>query len=683
VATTLVGRMLGKTLITDLLGHGGMATVYKGYQQEIDRYVAVKVLPPHPGQDVGFVDRFKLEARTIARLQHPHILPVYDYGNEDDILYLVMAFVPGGSLAELIAQGPLPLERVSRVLREIAPALDYAHRQSVIHRDIKPGNILLDKEGNALLADFGIVKLLEGGSGMTSTGGVVGTPAYMAPEQANGQPVDGRTDIYALGVVVFEMLSGNQPFSAETPVQLLLKHLTEPAPSIRDRVAGIPHSIDAVIHRALAKDPSARYQSATDFANDFNEALRTGDASTLDLTKPLPSMTKTGDAVPRPTSPNMRTEMVAEAPQVVTQTVLPAPRSSVLPTLVMGLAAIGALLVAVLALITANDRNAVVAATATPTAAPTQAPTQVVQALPSFGSVRFSNQGAIGDTIVIQAEQMGLPASSSEYVVWLQNTDADTVLRLGVLDVDALGSGSLQFTSPDGKCLPALYNRLLITEETEETDAPSEAVAYSGSVPIEVTQALNAILWASEDGINGGSLLDGALTEAGIGRQHTGLAANADNIGGLRLHAEHSINIFLGTNDDFDGDGRGQNPGRGIGVVFFLDKIAEQLNAAANAADATVQLQSQIEFIRVCVDNARLRLDEVIALERELIAASDLESVTAQRDASTEVARAIIEGVDLNGNDAVEPFEGECGLEQIGANGILVASFNLQEGAGE
>lgn len=178
--SSLVGQTLGKYRIVALLGHGGMATVYQGLQPGVDRTVAIKVLPPHPGQNDDFVARFRLEARTIARLQHPHILPLYDYGDENGVLYLVMPYVGGGSLAGRIARGPLPVEDVVTYTRQIGGALDYAHRQGVIHRDLKPENVLLDGEGHALLADFGIAKLLEGSpaaGALTATGGLIGTPA--------------------------------------------------------------------------------------------------------------------------------------------------------------------------------------------------------------------------------------------------------------------------------------------------------------------------------------------------------------------------------------------------------------------------------------------------------------------------------------------------------------------------
>ncbi|MFP4323881.1 MAG: serine/threonine protein kinase, partial [Anaerolineales bacterium] len=221
---TIIGKTLGKYEVRSLIGRGGMATVYLGYQADIDRDVAIKVLPPHPGQSTEFIERFQQEARTIARLQHPHILPIFDFGTQNDILFLVMPYFTGGSLKDLIAQGPLAPDRALEILRSVAEAVDYAHRQGIIHRDIKPENILLDKEGYAFLSDFGIAKMLEANTSFTASGGVIGTPAYMAPEQGQGRPnIDGRVDTYALGVVAWEMLSGNQPFQAETPMMVMMQ----------------------------------------------------------------------------------------------------------------------------------------------------------------------------------------------------------------------------------------------------------------------------------------------------------------------------------------------------------------------------------------------------------------------------------------------------------------------------
>ncbi|MCC6614041.1 MAG: serine/threonine protein kinase [Anaerolineae bacterium] len=674
MSTSLIGQSLGKIQIRELLGRGGMATVYKGYQPDIDRYVAIKVLTPIPEMDAGFVERFKLEARTIARLQHPHILPLFDYGDDKGLLYLVTAYVSGGSLADRVLHGPMPLPTIARILREIASALDYAHRQGVIHRDIKPGNILLSDEGFALLADFGIVKLLEGtntAANLTNPSGVVGTPAYMSPEQANGLEIDGRNDIYAMGVVVYEMITGQQPFKAETPVQLLLKHLMEPPPYIRDFNQEVPAALDIVLQRALAKDPDERYQTATAFSEAFTQAISGLGVDTITIKD------ETSPTLDKPSTESRRKAANATATEPAVKRLS---INQTTTTVVMVAAAALALVLALVALITASQRNVAVEPTTAPTTVATVAavvPT-AVPAAPRFGLASFTTSSVLGDTLNLSVDDLDPLRAGTSYTAWLENTDDQSIMRLGTLDLNALGSGVLTFTEPDHMPLPAVYNRILLTAEREAGDAPSGDALYSGMVPVAVTTALRNILWASDDGIDGGSLLDGAIGEAQIAEQHSSLAASATNLGGLRQHAEHTINILLGTRDDLDRDGRGVNPGRGVGVTFFLDQIDQRLEMAGTDPDADISVQTQIEYVRVCLVNARNRMNEVIALERELLASPDIESVEAQRNRSTEIAAELIEGVDLNQNGTVELFEGECGLQQVGESGIVMGNLALQ-----
>src|SRR5260221_644915 len=207
----LIGQRLGHYEILALLGRGGMATVYRARQLNIEREVAIKVMKPDLAEAEDFIERFRREARTIASLSQPHILKLFDYGQHDELIYLVMELLMGGSLARLISKGPLPLESVSLILEQVASALDYAHKRGIIHRDMKPQNGLLDTQGNAFLTDFGISKLLSQTTSLTQSGVAMGTPAYMSPEQWQGQVLDARSDIYALGIVLFEMLSGKLP----------------------------------------------------------------------------------------------------------------------------------------------------------------------------------------------------------------------------------------------------------------------------------------------------------------------------------------------------------------------------------------------------------------------------------------------------------------------------------------
>lgn len=702
MSSSIIGRTLGKYKVIELLGQGGMATVYKGYQEEIDRYVAIKVLPPHPGLDEQFVSRFQLEARTIARMQHPHILPLYDFGTEDNILYLAMAYMEGGTLADIIDSGPMKISRIEKILREIASALDYAHRQGTIHRDIKPANILLDSEGHALLADFGIVKIAESGSNLTGTG-LVGTPAYMAPEQAQGNAVDARADIYSLGVVVYEMLTGKQPFFADTPMLVLLKHMQEPVPSVMELV-NVPPAVDYVLRRVLAKDPEDRYQTAVAFAEDFSHALHEHSESLVAarLERPLQSDNANADTGTMLFGGPQLTQVpqAGKAQQQPTVILQQSPASNPL-ILLGGFAIIAVVIVAVVLAVLGNqptqttENNTPIATTAVTQAAaiPTAIP------IATFGQLRFTTSTNPGDTVQIQAEGLTSLPSGQSYAAWLLNTTSKSTLALGTLTLDAFGTGSLTFVSPENNVLPGWFDAIIITAEDSQATTPSEDVRYNGRVPMALTSALREILvTSSEQSIDSSltptpdtsdtayedftpddsSLLSGALAEAATAEQHSGLAANAPNLGGLKTHAEHTINILLGTAEDYNGNGRGENPGRKIGVPFYLDRIENLLNTATQ--NAPINIQNEAELIRVCIDNTRLWVDQVVELEKQFLAAEDLDSVDQQKIESTELTHAIVSGIDLNGNGVVEPFEGECGLEQIRTFGVLAASMNLFEG---
>lgn len=264
---------VGRYEIKEQLGHGGMATVYRAHDPRFNRDVAVKILPRELMLDPQFRTRFDREAQTIAALEHPAIVPVHDYGEEAGQPYLVMRLMRGGSLAERLADGPLPIRDVSKILDRIGSALDSAHEAGIIHRDLKPGNILFDHYGEAYLADFGIARLANSTTTLTGSG-LVGTPAYMSPEQIEGKVLDGRTDIYALGIIVFEMLTGKRPFQADTPAMLLVKQMTEPMPRVLDVKPDLPPGCEDVITRATAKQANARYEKASQLAETLSSALR-------------------------------------------------------------------------------------------------------------------------------------------------------------------------------------------------------------------------------------------------------------------------------------------------------------------------------------------------------------------------------------------------------------------------
>ena len=257
----LVGQRLGQYRIEARVARGATSTIYKAYQEKLDRYVAIKVLSPHFIDEPGFLDRFHQEARAVARLDHPNILPVYDFDQVGEIVYIVMKYVDSGTLRKVI-DGPLDLAYTVEIATQVGLALGYAHKQGVVHRDVKPGNILIADNNWALLTDFGLAKILAGSQRLTRTGAGVGTPEYMSPEQAQGHAVDGRADLYSLGVTLYEMLAGQLPFESDSGIAVALKHVNDPVKPPRDYRPDLLPAVEQVILTALEKDPDRRYPTA-------------------------------------------------------------------------------------------------------------------------------------------------------------------------------------------------------------------------------------------------------------------------------------------------------------------------------------------------------------------------------------------------------------------------------------
>jgi tRNA A-37 threonylcarbamoyl transferase component Bud32 len=295
-ATTLrdlTGKTLGSYRVLEPLGRGGMAEVYKGYHPMLDRYVAIKVLLSHLVNDSAFVERFQREAAAVARLRHHNIVQVHDFGIHDGVTYMVMEFVQGQTLKDRLTALRIKGERLSTgevlaLTTELASALDHAHANGLVHRDVKPANILLREttadSSEAILTDFGIAKILEGVQ-FTETGLSMGTPDYMSPEQASGDMVTPQTDVYALGIVTFEMLTNQLPFRADTPAAVLLKHINTDPPSPRTIDPSVPAALDTVLFRALAKRARDRWNSAGEFARALGQVLTPGaaDEATLEF----------------------------------------------------------------------------------------------------------------------------------------------------------------------------------------------------------------------------------------------------------------------------------------------------------------------------------------------------------------------------------------------------------------
>ena len=338
------GRTLGRYRLEELLGRGGMAEVYRATDEKLGRTVAVKVILAVHARDPRFLERFLREARLVAALDHPNILPVYDYGDAEGVPYLVMPFLPGGTLRDRMGGTPFPLGRAVSWVRQLADALDAAHAAGILHRDVKPANVLVRADERLALADFGIAKMLESTTGLTVTGMVVGTPIYMAPEQAQGRPATPASDRYALAVLAYELLSGKPPFDGESALSLMHQHVTVPAPPLSAWVRGLPDGLDPVFERALAKEPGRRPPTCLAFADGLAAFVSAGeDDGRSRATRPLGPVGVTAPTVCEPTPKRLaERERAGRGPSLTSEpTISTAPRPSRRSVLVAGGAAAG------------------------------------------------------------------------------------------------------------------------------------------------------------------------------------------------------------------------------------------------------------------------------------------------------------------------------------------------------
>src|ERR671932_1346717 len=274
VSDTLLNTLFdGRYRILRKLGTGGMANVYLAEDQELGRRVAIKILDERHAADEQFVERFRREAKNAAGLSHPNIVSIYDRGEAEGTYYIAMEYLDGRSLKELIvSRGPTPIAVAIDYTRQILNAIGFAHRNGIVHRDIKPHNVLVDGDGRLKVTDFGIARA--GASQMTEAGSIIGTAQYLSPEQARGAPVDHRSDLYSVGIVLYEMLTGQVPFTGDTPLEIAMKHLAAvPTPPSELRPE-IPHDLDLIVLRALAKEPEDRYQSAEEMDTDLAQVAR-------------------------------------------------------------------------------------------------------------------------------------------------------------------------------------------------------------------------------------------------------------------------------------------------------------------------------------------------------------------------------------------------------------------------
>jgi serine/threonine-protein kinase len=361
--------------LTSLIGAGGMAAVYRAVDTRLARTVAVKVLHPEYARDEPFLQRFQQEAEFAASLgAHPNIVAIYDIGQDDALHYIVMELVEGQDLKEIIRdRAPLPISEAFSISRQVASALDFAHKRGLIHRDIKPQNIMVTDAGVAKVTDFGIARSLSA-SQLTRTGMVIGTAHYFAPEQAQGKPAAPTSDLYSLGIVTYEMVTGHLPFDADSPIAVAMQHLHSEPPPPWDYNPALSTRAGAVILRALEKDPERRYRDATEFANALSEAAATGTGGTTTISPivtPPAQHTRTYDAVPRDPAPTVRRRVVRDPFQGVPATPANQPPNPWRRTWIILGVLLAGIAVAAAAFLVSNQAFG---GGATPTATPTSTP---------------------------------------------------------------------------------------------------------------------------------------------------------------------------------------------------------------------------------------------------------------------------------------------------------------------
>src|SRR5690606_6714663 len=432
------GKTIGKVKVGDLIARGGMAEVYSGEHITLNRKVAVKIMRDFVDPDPENHSRFEREARVIANLHHPNIIQLFDYELVNGQPCLVMELVPGTSLGGYLRAAQkrdekLPFDTISQILTSIASAIDYAHSQNIVHRDIKPANILLrskigvvkideplPQEVEPVLTDFGLVRLLDSTT-QTSTGTVSGTPAYMSPEQARGDKIDKKTDIYSLGVVLYEMLAGTVPFEAESSFGVLMKHLNEPPPPIPN----ISSDLQTVIDRALAKDPTHRYNSAKEMVDEFI-AVFNGQTVSLNTI----SQTKMAKAFAKPKTNTFSTALAGISILAIIILAFFAFRPSAIPP--------------------TNSNNPI-------------------------GKTSFLDFNAVMDKATISFN--GLPAleSGTHYDVWALGQGGELRRNLGTLEMTSDTSGELVYIASDQNNILSLFDQIEITIESSNDPNPSES----------------------------------------------------------------------------------------------------------------------------------------------------------------------------------------------------------------
>ncbi|HET9908619.1 MAG TPA: protein kinase, partial [Anaerolineales bacterium] len=587
------GKIVGNVRIEKELASGGMGEVYIGTHLRLDRLVTVKVMHSYIEGDPEAQARFEREAKVIAGLRHPNIVQIFDFDIADGHPYIVMEYLRGPSLAaylrELYARNEkVQPVQVARLLSIMAAALDYAHEQGVIHRDIKPGNVILhNKTGlfssdlplstitEPVITDFGLVRIHT--TTQTSAGKRSGTPAYMSPEQARGLTVDHRSDIYSLGMVLYELIAGHIPFEAETNWGILYKQINEAPPPIPE----IPQTVQSVIDRVLAKDPDARYQTCRELAADYLDAI----------------------------------EMFAEAGAVRAGSALPVTRRRELEVSDQTVQRAGPTWKRVVAYSLTGLLFIALAVWGFMTYLSPGANAHTEE---SVGRLRFQDGTARADQVTISASSLAPPPQGSQYEAWLIQDDGEQRVSIGAIAFDQQNQGLLTYVDSEGQNLIGKYKALEITRETNPDPSPNSSndIVASVSLPPDGLTHLRHLLFSFNATPEKVGFVHGLNTDTLLVNESAQLmlaSFEAGDEAGLGLHAERMLNVILGSQSeeykDWNGDGTIDDPSDGYGLLLngenvgYIQGTFTHANLSLTSPDASPNMILHGGHVKDCATN--------------------------------------------------------------------------------
>ncbi len=700
-----IGKTVGKVRIEREIAKGGMAEVFLGTHLTLDRPVAVKVMHNYIESDPDLQSRFEREAKVVAALRHPNIIQIFDFDTADGHPYIVMEYLKGPTLATYLRElhkrnDRLPPARIARLLAALASGLDYAHEQGVIHRDIKPGNIILHNKAREIspedpltphtepvITDFGLVRIAHSAT-QTASGVVSGTPAYMSPEQAQGAKVDHRSDIYSLGVVLYEMVAGRVPFEGDTSWTVILKHINESPPVI----TGIQPPVQGVIERALAKDPNMRYQTCSELAADYLNAIGlVSESGTIRL-----ASQSTPSAMPASIAAQDKSPLVTDS-EKRDQSSSPA-WSRLLP--------IASAVVALIAIAAIGFSMFQRSASPTDIPVPTQSSlgatqsTSETNAVPPVddpvrvGLLRFQDGTAIADQVTISTGSMPLPPEGSQYEAWLIEDDGEQRISIGNINFDQDNKGSLIFVDPRGQNLVGKYHALEITIELNDGNPiNSNNIAFSVTLPRNGFTHVRHLLSSYGPTPNQVSLIHGLDTTTRLINQLAEemlVAFEAGDEASIRLRAEEMTNAIVGNQDanhkDWNNDGDIDDPSDGFGLLLngenegYIQGTVSHAGFAAEAADATENMVVHGGHVQIAANNIGQWTPQLRDQLTAIISAPFDSEMEGQIRNAVSLANQIQNGIDINGNENIEPIEGEGGTNTAYEHAYYMADISIVAG---